>query len=259
VASLLDVRNNIYVNINRTSTATMDAVLTLAINSACELIGHTISSIYEEEFWYHTYVTGDATSKTENFALPSTVKLIRFMDLVDTTTAGEEVYYPLLQLSPDDLTDTNKVEGYRSGNIGYTTSSRDITGSGGIWSASTFSRGGLNSVGRSSRSGRPEIMARVGANLHVHPYISTDYVGWKLRGLLVMYPDVLSGDTDTNTITNKYPYALTHFASGILWASHFHDQQRAQAEFQLGGQFLSSIASDDQIKKLVNIQSRIIG
>ncbi len=95
--------------------------------------------------------------------------------------------------------------------------------------------------------------------MYIHPYITDDYVGWKLRMLVVMYPDTLTADTDTNTVTENYPYALVHLASGILWSSHFHDPQRAQAEFQMGTQFLGSIASDDQIKKLINIQSRMVG
>ncbi len=257
MASLADVRSDIYTNINRTSSTAMDAVVDLNINSACALLGHTISSIYEEEFWYRTFTSDDATNTVDNFSLPATTKMVRTIDLVDTTTAGEEVYYPLLQVAPDDLYDTDKLEGYRTANVGYTTSVRDISGDG-IWNRNTFMRGGVSTIGRSSRSGRPEICARVGNNLYIHPYITSDYVGWKLRLLLVMYPDVLSDDADTNTITNEYPYALVHFASGLIWASHFHDQNRAQAEFSIAAQFLGSIASDDQIKKLVNIQSKIV-
>ena len=259
MASLSDVRSNVYTNINRTASTAMDSVIDLAINSACSLLGHTLSSVYEEEFWFRTFTSDDATNQVDNFSLPATTKLIRTIDLVDTTTAGEEVYYPLLQVSPDDLYDTDKLEGYRTANIGYTTATRDITSESGVWNFNTFRRGGLSTIGRSSRSGRPEICARVGNNLYIHPYITSDYVGWKLRLLLVMYPDELSGDADTNTITNEHPYALVHFASGLIWASHFHDQNRAQAEFSIAAQFLGSIASDDQIKKLVNIQSKIVG
>ena len=259
MASLSDVRTDIYTNINRTSTTSMDSVIDLAINSACSLLGLTLSSIYEEEYWYRTFTSDDATNKVDNFSLPSTVKFIRVADLVDTTTSGEEVYYPLLQVSPDDLYDTDKLEGYRTASVGYTTTSRDITGSSGVWNMNTFRRGGVSTIGRSSRAGRPEFISRVGANVYIHPYITSDYVDWKLRLLLVMYPDVLSDDADVNTITNNYQYALVHFASGLIWASHFHDQNRAQAEFSIAAQFLGSIASDDQIKKLINIQSKIVG
>lgn len=256
MADLQTVRSNIYTNINRTTSAAMTSVIDLAINSAVELIGHNIPLIYEEEFWERTFTSDDATNKVDNFALPTTTKFIRSCELVDTTTAGEEVYYPLVQVSPDELYDTNKLEGFSQSAIGYTTSTRDISGVSGVWDFNTFRRGGITSIGRASRAGRPELIARVATNVYIHPYIDSDYVGWKLQLLLVMYPDSLSADGDTNTITVRFPHALMHFASGIIWASHFHDQNRAQAEFQLGAQYLSMVARDDQIKKLLNIQGR---
>jgi hypothetical protein len=73
-----------------------------------------------------------------------------------------------------------------------------------------------------------------------------------------MYPDSVSLDADTNTIIDRHPHALLHFALGIIWASHFHDQPRATAEFQLGAQFLQGIATDDQLKKLVNMHTRFM-
>jgi len=144
MASLSDVRSNVYTNINRTASTAMDSVIDLAINSACSLLGHTLSSVYEEEFWFRTFTSDDATNQVDNFSLPATTKLIRTIDLVDTTTAGEEVYYPLLQVSPDDLYDTDKLEGYRTANIGYTTATRDITSESGVWNFNTFRRGGLS-------------------------------------------------------------------------------------------------------------------
>ncbi len=257
MAQFSNIRDNIYINIKRTSTAAMDSVLNLAINSAIELIGHNIPLIYEEELWEHTITSGDVSNKVDNFLLPTKTKFIRTATLIDTTTAGEETFYPLLILSPDDAYDTDKVEGYRTGDIGYSTSGRDISVTG-IWNLNTFRRGGVSTIGRSNRDGRPEMVYRIGKNIYIQPYSSSDYEDWNIRLLLVMYPDSLTANSDTNTITDNFPHTLMHFASGILWASHFHDQQRAQSEFQLGAQYLSEVATDDQLKKLVNMQTRII-
>lgn len=255
MATFVEIQNNIYANINRTSSSALTAVIKLAINSAVELIGHNIPMIYEEEFWQHTIDSDDITNKVDNFLLPTNIDYIRTAHLVDTTTSGEEDYYPLLVVSPDDLYDTNKVEGYRTGDVGYTTSTRDISGTG-IWSSNTFQRGGTSTITRANRDGRPEICARVGQNLYIFPYAASDYENWIIRLLLQMYPDSLSDDADTNTITVNFPHALMHFATGIVWASHFHDQQRATAELQLGAQYLVEVATDDKLKKLVNMYTR---
>ncbi len=256
MATLAELRTDVKVNMKRTSTS-IDAVIDLAINSAIELIGHNIPGIYDEELWEHTFVTADVTNKVDNFPLPTNTKYIRSANFIDTTTTGQETFYPLLQISPDDAYDTDKIEGYRTGNIGYTTNVRDISATK-QWNLNTFQRGGISTIGRSNRSGRPEFVYRIATNIYIHPYITTPYVDWKLRLFLVMYPDKLSATGDTNTISVNFPYALMHFACGIIWSSHFHDQQRAQAEFSLGAQMLSEVARDDQLKKLINMQTRFV-
>ncbi|NGX38057.1 MAG: hypothetical protein K1000chlam2_01226, partial [Chlamydiae bacterium] len=145
-------------------------VIDLAINSAIELIGHNIPGIYDEELWEHTFVTADVTNKVDNFPLPTNTKYIRSANFIDTTTAGQETFYPLLQISPDDAYDTDKIEGYRTGNIGYTTNTRDISATK-QWNLNTFQRGGISTIGRSNRSGRPEFVYR-------H--------SWKIGDLLIM-------------------------------------------------------------------------
>lgn len=149
MATLSDVRGDINTNLNRTVPT---AVANLAINSAIELIGHNIPSVYEEEVWDHVFDSDDITNKVDNFQLPTNTKHLRTVTLIDTTTAGEETYYPILMLSPDDAYDTDKVEGYRTGDIGYSTTRRDIS-PGGNWNLNTFRRGGVSTIGRSTRDG----------------------------------------------------------------------------------------------------------
>ena len=250
--TLAEVRTNVKLLLDRNYSGA-DTAVDLCINSACELIGRNIPAVYEEQQWQHTFDASDTSGNVDNFALPDNTNFIRTAVLIDTD-GDEYVFKPLIIISPDDAYDTDKLEGYRNGSYSFYTNSRVISET---WSLGDF-RSGFGSVGRTNRSGEPEFVYRLGSNVHIQPRSNADIEGWLLRLLLQMFPSALAVDGDTNTITLNYPHALIHLASGIMWASRLHDQQRAQAEFTLGAQFLSSIATNDQIGKLINIQTKMI-
>lgn len=253
MADLQTIRSNVNTMIGRTVPA---ATVDMYINSACEWLGKNIPHIYEEEMWKHTFVSGDASGFIDNFQLPANINFIRTAALVDVTTAGSEAFYELIPVSPDDLWDTDKLDGYRSGSISFYTGSLDISGSK-TFTRNTFSGSGPL-IGRTNRAGQPEFIYRIARNVYIHPYINTDYVGWELRLLLQMYPDALASNTDTNTVTDNHPYALSHLTAGLLWGSRLHDIKRAETEFGFAIRFLGDIASDDMLKKLLNIDSKFI-
>lgn len=251
MATLATVRTNTKILLGRNYTG-IDTPVDFAINSVCELLGRNIPAIYDEEQWEHTFNSGDTANNTDNFALPPNTNFIRTATLIDTT-GDEYTYKNLVVLSPDDAYDTDKLEGRRGSSIGFFTDSREMPTD---YTLSDF-RSGFANVTRTNRSGEPMFVYRVAKNVYVHPRSSEDIEGWILRLLLQMFPAELTTDGATNSVTVNYPHALAHMAAGIMWNSVLSDQQRAQAEFTIGAQFLGSIATNDQISKLIGTAFRM--
>ena len=257
MAQLSEVRGYVKSWLGRDWTG-IDTVVDNAINSAIEMIGRAIPLIYDEQLWEHTFDSDDVTNETDNFPLPVGTEFIRTATIIDPT-GDEDVFYDMLVVSPDDAYKTEKYESWHgSSRPAFFTSTRDISASQ-TFDWNTFRQGGYGTVGRSNRTGRTEFCYRIGNNIYIQPRVDNSYLNWKFRLYLQMYPAQLSEDTDTNTLTNNFPHALAHFATGIVWASRLGDLQRGQAEFTLGAQYLQTIASADQISKLINFATGLRG
>lgn len=250
MADLEGVRNDVKLWIGRNWTG-IDAVIDSAINASVELFGNTIASVYDEQRWAHTIVSGDVSGNVDNWALPATVKHIITAAVKDPTST-EAVYHEMTILSPAAVYDLDSVYKKRPG---YDLSRIDI-GPSGVFSFSTFEKGYRSGRTRVDRSGRPELIWRVGGNAFVHPRPSTSEIDYSIELLLAVRPAFLVNGTDTNTYTDKYPHLLSHFAAGVVWASRLGDTARAAAEFGIAGQLLTQIANQEEISKLINIQLR---
>lgn len=217
------------------------------INASIELFGGSISAIYDEETWRHTFDSSDTSNNTDNYALPDNIKYILAAYTIDPD-GTEDVYHPLEKQSPIMASQADRVSG-RS-RPGFNTASRTYTEGQITWRDGK--ERSSSAVQRVDREGVPEIYWRWGDNIYIYPRNSSSEEGWHLDVMLAMKPAFLTSDT-SNSITLNYPYALAHFASGLLWSTRFGDTQRAVNHFQIGGQLLSSIASEQEISKLINI------
>lgn len=252
MADLQTVRGYVKDLLKRNYTG-VDTTVDFCINSACELIGHTIPSIYEEELWQHTFDASDTAANTDNFALPDKTNFIRTAHLIDTS-GDEYLFKPLHIISPDDAYDTDKLEGYRDGSYSFITDAHVLPST---WNLNDFNRG-IGRISRVNREGEPEFVYRIAKNVYIQPRSSADIEGWLFRLLLQKFPAELTNNTDTNTITVNYPRSLVHIAAGIMWGSTLGDLQRAQSELGFGAQGLQAVATNDQIGKLINIPLRMV-
>lgn len=229
----------------------IDATIYNTLNSVIELYGSSISAIYDEESWKHIFTTTDVSQEINAYELPTGTKYILNATVIDPT--GEEAtYYKVHIVSPKDSFDIDSLD--RSGRPGFYTNSRDISGTQ-IMTFNTFTGGGTSQVSRVDRSGIPRFVWRFGNNAYIYPRSSTAEVNWELRILVAKKPPTLTTNT-TNTITINYPFALAHFAAGILWGTRLGDDTRANQQYLLASQHLSAIATDQEISKLININLR---
>lgn len=229
----------------------IDTTIYETINSVTELFGNSISAVYDEELWRHTFTTTDVSAEINSYELPSGIKYILNATAIDTT-GDENVYYEMQAVSPIDAYKLDRLD--KRGRPGFYTGSKDISGSQTItWNTFTGSQG--SAVGRVDRTGIPKFYWRVGNNCYIYPRVSSEEVGWDLQITIAVKPDRLTTDT-SNTITTNYPYALAHFAAGILWGTRMGDTERANQHYLLAGQHLTAIATDQEISKLINMRIR---
>lgn len=228
----------------------IDDTIVECMNSAVELFGTTISAVYDEQEWVHTFTSSDTTNRVSNFALPTGTKYILDATIIDPT-GDEDIYYTMDGRSPVDAYEIDRLHGRRA-RPGFYTGGVSISGTETMtWN--TFRDHVTSPVSRVDQDGIPRWYWRVGNNVHIFPRNSVNEEGWELRIMLAMKPAILTTNT-TNTITDNYPYALAHFAAGILWGTRFKDQQAANNHYLIAGQLLNSVASDQELSKLMNIK-----
>jgi len=251
LATLAQVRTDVKAWLGRDWSG-IDTIVDSAINSTIELFGRSISAIYDEAQWEHTFDSDDTTNDTDNFPLPTNTKYVLNATIINPD-GTEDVYYPVKIVSPVDAYEIGEMD--RRHRPGFDTTSIDVSATK-IITFNTFTKGKTHAVGRRDREGVPEFCWRIGNNIWIYPRNSSSEEGWKLRLLIATFPAELSADGDTNTITLNYPRALAHYAAGTVWGARLGDMQRAQSEFTIAGQLLTQIARDQEISKLINIQLR---
>ena len=229
----------------------IDDTIYNTINSVVELFGSNITQIYDEEIWRHVFTSVDTSQQINAFEIPSNTKYVISGTIIDTT-GDEDVYYEMLGTSPIDSFKMDRLD--KRNRPSFATGIKSIAG-GEVMTFNTFDRGFYNQVGRVDRGGIPKFYWRFGNNVYIYPRNSVNEEGWEFRVLLAKKPPILTTDTD-NTITINYPYALAHFAAGILWGTRLGDDARANQQYLLAGQHLTSIATEQEISKLININIR---
>ncbi len=227
----------------------IDTVIQEAINTSIELFGNTISAIYDEAQWQHTFGSGDTASKVDNYQLPPGTKYILDATIIDPT-GSEDTFYLMEGRSPVDAYEIDRLYA-RTGRPGFYTGAPDLSSQVLTW-GTTFP-GRSTEVTRVDQAGIPRFYWRIGSNIHIFPRNSSREEGWMLRVMLAMKPPVLTGN-DSNSITENYPYALAHFAAGIVWGTRFKDQEAANSHYLLASQLLNAVASDQEISKLMGIR-----
>jgi len=183
----------------------IDTVLKDLINVACELIGNTVQSVFDEFVYTHTISSGEISAKTDEYNLPSRVKQVMDAYYIDVS-GSEEVYYPINLRSPIEF---NEATIYSPGGR----PSFD-------YASDTIKFGTGHSSSRSTRAdytGTPQLGYRMGNTFHVYPRPGSSELNNKLRLLLGMYPADLQADGDKNTITQNYPQALITSTAALFW------------------------------------------
>lgn len=255
MADLAGVRTDVKTWVGRDWSG-INTVIDSAINASIEMFGRTLSAVYDEAQWEHTFDSVDTANDAENFALPLNTKYILNATMINPNGTNEDVYYPVRIVSPVDAYEIDALDARGSRTrYGFDTSVTDISASK-IITWNTFDKHEYFPKGRVDREGIPKFCWRIGNNVHIYPRNSENEEDWKLRILIATFPAELSADGDTNTITNNYPRALAHYAAGIVWGARLGDMQRATSEFAIAGQLLSTIAHEQEIAKLINIQMR---
>jgi len=225
--------------------ADIDNVIITAIHTGVELIGSIVTSVYDEEEWEHVVSSGDVTAKVDNYSLPARTKYILSAAHIDVT-GTEDVYTPLDVLSPADwydLPNISRVGALES--FDYTTQTV------------TIPIGHLRS-GKVNREGKPQFVTRIGKNVYVYPRPDTNEVNNKVRIMLAVKPALLTLATDTNTITEEYPYALIHYVAGLTYAE-FGVQSKRDFELTQAGQLISTFATNDELNKLLAQNDIFVG
>jgi hypothetical protein len=229
----------------------IDASVNTAISTAVEFITHNVSAIYDEDVWTHEFVQADIDNNYDNWQLPSRTMYVRAAAYRDVS-GTEDTYTPLLIVSPDDRYNYNDVDGgHRPGFVH--TGGEDFSGPI-TFGAFTNYATGLSRVGRSDQTGKPRLCYRLRNHIFIHPRPSEQELGNYLELFLAKYCDLLLNDGDTNTIAENYPYCLIHYAVGIMWATKLNNLQRAQASIQLAASMLQSVATKQEVSKLINLR-----
>ena len=226
----------------------IDDVIKDLINVACELIGNTVQSVFDESVYTHTITSGEVTAKTDEYNLPNRVKQIMDAYYIDVS-GSEEVYYPIHLRSPIEF---NEASGYQSspsyGRPSFNYASDTVKFGPGYMSARTT---------RADYTGIPQMGYRVGNTFHVYPRPGSSEQDNKIRLLLGMYPADLQADGDRNTVTKNYPQALITYTAALFWLLHMNDTARGQQTLGIATILLQSFATQDEVNKLVNITLKL--
>lgn len=226
----------------------IDTIIDKLINSTVELFGSTITSVYDESQWEHTFTQSEINAKTDNWQLPARTKHFLNAGVIDSS-GSEKVYFKLNIVSPLDWYDISKLEGFETGSLSPFDYTVDPV---------TFRVGRESITSRIDYSGIPKFITRIGNNVHVFPRPSSNEVGFTLRVLLAVKPSILTTDTDTNTIVDNYPDAIVYYAGALLWLLHLHDSIRGSQWLQIATVYLRSFATEEEVKKLLSITTKMV-
>lgn len=247
MATKSDIRTTLKNLVGR-SFANIDTILNNFIDSAVELLGSTITSVYDEEIWEHTITQAEADAGTDNWALPSRTKFLLNASFVDES-GSTPIYYHMDIVSPIDWFDLNELDTRFAfgGDAQYDYSSQIVFGG--------YRKRAV--AGRVDYKGRPKFVTRINNNLFVFPIPGNGEVGKKLRILIAVKPAKLVNDTDSNTLTNNYPDAVIYYAGALFWLLHLNDPVRGTQWLNIASAFLKTFATEEEVKKLINIQVKL--
>lgn len=249
MADRADVRNNVKNIIGRQASG-LDTNINTYIDIAVELLTNVVASVYDEAEYEHTVSSADISGNVSSYLLPSETKGIVSGSFIDTS-GTEDIWYPIRSISPRDEHSPLK----------YGAGADTITGGEGSrfdLSSGTITFMPSTSAGRSvqtrvNQTGRPEVMYRIGRNLHVFPRPGSDEENDKIHLVLQVKPDALADDDATNTITTNYPRVLEMLVAGLFYAGYFKDQGNGSFFVSQAATLVSAFAEQDEVNKLQNI------
>ena len=226
----------------------IDDVIKDLVNVAVELMGNTVSSVYDESVYTHTISSGEVSAETDEYNLPNRVKIILDAYYIDVS-GSDDVYYPIDIRSPIEFNESSR---YTAG-VKYGRPSFD-------YASDTIKFGspyGAGSATRADYTGIPQLGYRVGNTFHIYPRPGSSEQDNKIRLLLGLFPQELQADGDRNTITQNYPMALITYTCALFWSMHMNDMQRGAQALATAQLLLASFAKQDEINKLVNITMKL--
>ena len=224
----------------------IDDVIKDLINVAVELMGNTVQSVYDESVYTHTISSGEVSAKTDEYNLPTRVKVILDAYYIDVSST-DEVYYPIDIRSPIEFDEGSQIIG-GMGRPSFNYSSDTIT------FGHNYSTGNAS---RADYTGIPRLGYRVGNTFHVYPRPGSSEQDNKIRLMLGLFPAELQADGDRNTITKNYPMALITYVCALFWSMHMNDMQRGAQALATAQLLLASFAKQDEVNKLVNITMKL--
>lgn len=249
MATRSDIRTGVKNKLER-SPSNIDATIDEYIDMAVELFSNTLTAVQDEAEYQYTISQSDVDNNVESYTLPTDTKVV--MDATYVNTSGsEDVFYDIRLISPLDINSVRKfgLEGFESAAAGERFDFNIQT--------PTFLPSGVRSrfdgARRVNRKGRPRVAARIADKLHVHPRPGDPEVGDIIRIMVQLKPTALTGDSDTNTITNNYPQTLEAYVTALTQYYAFNNYPAGDRWMQQASLMLSSFARQDEINKLVNI------
>lgn len=250
MATKAQIRTGVKTKITR-SPSGIDTKIDEYIGMAVELFSSTLSAVHDDREYDYTVNSDDVAANVESYEVPSGLKTIWDLTWVDTS-GNEDTFYPIQLVSPVDLYNARKH------GLGHSTSEQ--VAAGGRFDlavdTNTFVMGGGRRSGRATRSnqtGRPQMACRLGDKIFVYPRPGTTEVDNKIRLFAAMKAEVLTSDSDTNTITNNYPETLEAYVAALTEYYVFKDYPAGDKWLQQASLMLTSFATQDEINQLVNI------
>lgn len=250
MSTLADVRAGVKLKVGREFNSTeMDDVLDEYINMSIEVFGNLISNVYDEFLYQHTITSGEISSETNRWLLPTGIKAIADVRIIDPT-GTESIYYPISIISNIDMWDTERY-GLGGGSARSEGAYFDYGSDTVTFVPSQYRTSRRNTAKRVDRDGRPELCTRIGSYLEVFPRPSTAEENWIIQMLLHEKPQSLSVDGDTNTITEQFPETLEAYVSALLLNLYYRNTIAGTSWLQQAATMLQAFATQDEINQLM--------
>ena len=237
-------------DINNRLTTDADSVIDHFIDISTELFNNVISSIFDLQIWRHTFNQSDLDNDVDNWVLPDNIKNIQKVTYVDNSSTNKH-FIPLDRISHSEIYDLIKKGALSGPGTSFLSlGQKDYSGSKASFSG-RFTTGGVR-IGRVDTESTPRVYAQLGSLIYIFPRPTSDDLNNELRLTLQTRTNSLVNDSDTNTITTRFPEAFAMYVAALISLLHQRDPVNGPLWLQQAGVMLQAYATADEISRLTN-------